>query len=374
MSSALFTLSASETQADSGVMGRMSSGAKLFHGSFTNAPKMQDSLVCLQVFDVSHDGDCSLAEVAREVTLLKRFCKQQRNIANFEGAAHDPKTETVTVVLACKNSNTLRSAILEFNFPWDLRIHICTDIVAALEAVHAAGMCHRNVSPSHILIDDKWHAYVAGFSDCVREAASPSDTGMTIVLGDAFHSPEYAMHVSQLRSTDIFSLGAVMYSLVTFESEDISDEEGANPNPNPNYSSILTQATLHSSPQPSGLAERRPIQRKRAYTGKRVPHRRRACAGGPQSHPFYRLPQPHRALLLTGCFSSPHRLRMFHCPHLHRNHRRRRGRAWAPVSTPSLSRAPHEWVCGCRNERGRRRWCESKYLSRSYKSRCRHQR
>jgi len=221
---------------DSASFGQLSSGAKLYHGSFARGSDSKEATtVCLQEEIVGKEG-CKrkLADVAREVTLLKRFSEMHRNIVSIEGASHDPDTGRTLIAMCCKGPSTLRGAILEFSFPWDLRMHLCQDIAAALDAIHGANMLHRNISPSAILVDNKWHAYVCGFSDAITENEAQSSTsgkeevsdGVPHRLMDAFKSPEFANLKPHSRATDVFSFGALMYSLVTFDCpESIPEDE-----------------------------------------------------------------------------------------------------------------------------------------------------
>ena len=101
----------------------------------------------------------------------------------------------------------------------DLRLrHHCAilaDVADALHHAHLGGIYHRDVKPANILLDSDDRVYVADFGLAVRD--SDHQTNATIVGTPAYMSPEQARgegHRVDGR-TDIFSLGAVLYELLT---------------------------------------------------------------------------------------------------------------------------------------------------------------
>lgn len=230
----VFDLSVGDFVVDEDIIGKMRLGGELYHGFEADEGNDDESdpvsTLCVQQYDISGNSTRTLAEVAREITILKQFSRICGSVAQFYGAIHDADSDRVQIAMRCSDSNTLRTAILEFELPMDLRLHVCQDIVSAIESVHGAQMVHRNLCPEHIIMDDKWHAYVTGFGECVThyEAQRGRQGSMTVTLRDAFWSPELCMNTPASYSTDIFSLGAVMYSLIATEVDDDADDDRAN--------------------------------------------------------------------------------------------------------------------------------------------------
>lgn len=102
----------------------------------------------------------------------------------------------------------------------DWIISISRQIAQGLAFAHAAGVIHRDIKPSNILLsDDGKTAYIADFGLAML---SQSPDGLT-TTGKPLGTPNY-MSPEQIRGqgidhrTDLFSLGCVMYAMVTGES------------------------------------------------------------------------------------------------------------------------------------------------------------
>ncbi len=106
--------------------------------------------------------------------------------------------------------------------PVEEAIPILEQILLALEAAHKAGIVHRDIKPSNIMITEDNRVKVMDFG--IAKIASLSLTVTGMVLGTPFYmSPEQISGKKVDMRSDIFSLGAVFYELVTggkpFEAE-----------------------------------------------------------------------------------------------------------------------------------------------------------
>ena len=100
--------------------------------------------------------------------------------------------------------------------PVEEAIPILEQILLAVETADKAGIVHRDIKPSNIMITEDNRVKVMDFGIAKLPSLSLTVTGM--VLGTPFYmSPEQISGRKVDIRSDIFSLGAVFYELVTAE-------------------------------------------------------------------------------------------------------------------------------------------------------------
>jgi len=103
---------------------------------------------------------------------------------------------------------------------WRQCVNLLTGVVEALAAAHEARILHRDIKPGNILVLQNGYAKLADFGLAkMEEPPSASDDTVTrtgVVLGTtAYMSPEQAMGRKCDARSDIFSLGVVLYELLS---------------------------------------------------------------------------------------------------------------------------------------------------------------
>jgi eukaryotic-like serine/threonine-protein kinase len=116
---------------------------------------------------------------------------------------------------------TLRARLTrEKQLPVNVALRIATDAARALEYAHQHGVIHRDIKPENLLITTDGSTLVADFG-IARALSADSEaltqTGMSVGT-PAYMSPEQASGETNLDSrTDVYSLGAVLYEMLTGE-------------------------------------------------------------------------------------------------------------------------------------------------------------
>jgi len=94
-------------------------------------------------------------------------------------------------------------------------ISIAKQVCEGLEEAHRMGIIHRDLKPSNIMIDKDGNARIMDFG-IARSLHSKSITGEGLVIGTPeYMSPEQAEGKDSDRRSDIYSLGIILYEMVT---------------------------------------------------------------------------------------------------------------------------------------------------------------
>lgn len=94
---------------------------------------------------------------------------------------------------------------------------IFTQLAEALSYAHSHGVVHRDLKPANALIDSFGNVFLTDFGIAkLLESASPRLTQTDAVMGTpAYISPEQAQGQSVDQRSDIYSLGIILYEMVT---------------------------------------------------------------------------------------------------------------------------------------------------------------
>ncbi len=96
-------------------------------------------------------------------------------------------------------------------------IKIATDISSGMESAHSAKVIHRDLKPNNVMINDEDLLKIVDFG--IAAASQSSDTKLTktglLVGTPTYMSPEQVLGKDIDERTDIYSLGTIMYEMVT---------------------------------------------------------------------------------------------------------------------------------------------------------------
>jgi hypothetical protein len=145
--------------------------------------------------------------------------RRLRREARIGARLHDPHVVTIFDVVSDGDEHWL---VLEYlpsrgldelgKLPPDQVARIGGQIASALAAVHAAGIIHRDLKPANILVTADGTAKLADFGISRRLWAEATLTDSSTVGTPANLAPEVANGNEPTTASDVFSLGAVLYT------------------------------------------------------------------------------------------------------------------------------------------------------------------
>jgi serine/threonine-protein kinase len=164
------------------------------------------------------------SSLAREPGTVDRFEREidaMRQLAGphivelFE-SGHDEPTDQMWFAMEYVEGETLTDCIrANRRLPWEQSVDIAIQICSALKTAHATGVVHRDLKPSNLLIGDDGVVKLTDFGVAQVFAAQRLTVTGGIIGTAEYMSPEQAQGRRCTRTSDLYSLGAVLYVMLT---------------------------------------------------------------------------------------------------------------------------------------------------------------
>jgi serine/threonine-protein kinase len=163
-------------------------------------------------------------DISSDPDQLERFRREARAVARL----NHPHVVTVIdfgedggapyIVLEFVEGETLKQRIRRMGrLPVGEAVAYAIEIGRALSAAHAERLVHRDVKPQNVLIDQEGRAKVTDFG-IARSLEAHGLTATGRVLGTTdYVSPEQALGHEVTVQSDVYSLGIVLYEMLTGE-------------------------------------------------------------------------------------------------------------------------------------------------------------
>ena len=164
------------------------------------------------------------SQLAESKEFATRFQQEARIIAKLEHPHILPvfdygESDGVSYfVMRYMDAGTLKEKMIEGRpLPLSDIDRLFTQLAEALSYAHSRGIIHRDLKPANVLIDSHGNVFLTDFGIAkLLESASPRLTQTDAIMGTpAYISPEQAQGHPVDQRSDIYSLGIILYEMVT---------------------------------------------------------------------------------------------------------------------------------------------------------------
>ena len=202
-------------------LGRYEIVAELGHGTMgvvykARDPKI-DRFVAVKAISVPNQN------TAEEQQYRERFFHEAQvagrllhpGIVTIFDAGEEPETKTPYIVMEFVQGPSLSHLCAETKtLRLEQALHLTEELAEALDYAHAQGVVHRDIKPANILITESGRPKIADFGIAKMNVANLTVPGHVIGT-PAYMSPEQLQGDPVDGRSDLFSLGVVLYGLLT---------------------------------------------------------------------------------------------------------------------------------------------------------------
>ncbi|WP_228461239.1 serine/threonine-protein kinase [Gordonia spumicola] len=208
-----------------------------------------------RAFDTARDREVALkllkADLADDETFKERFRRESQAVAKLGEPhiipIHDYGEIDGVLFLDMRlvDGRDLRSILRsEGAMEPAAAVAIIEQVAAALDAAHEAGLVHRDVKPENVLVTPAGFAYLVDFGIAHHEGDAHLTRTGTAVGSIAYMAPEQLDNVPIGPASDVYSLAAVLFELLT----------ARQPYPGDSVSAVVKATVLNEVPAPSSIS------------------------------------------------------------------------------------------------------------------------
>jgi serine/threonine protein kinase len=128
----------------------------------------------------------------------------------------EPDTHAPYIVMEYVGGQSLETLLSQdgHKLPVDRALQLALELAEALDCAHGQGVVHRDLKPANVLLTDDGHAKIADFGVAKLNLATTTLAGRALGT-PAYMSPEQLNGENVDGRSDLFSLGVLLYTIVT---------------------------------------------------------------------------------------------------------------------------------------------------------------
>jgi serine/threonine protein kinase/Tfp pilus assembly protein PilF len=169
--------------------------------------------VALKIIRPRYSSDPLFIERFKKEMLTARSISQENVIRIFDlGEAHKIKYISMEYI---KGQNLRELIRASGTLSLDAALNMTRQMCAALKVAHQKGIVHQDLKPSNVMVDNSGRVYIMDFGLAKAVYGLGSEKTGEITGTPQFMSPEQAKGEKIDQRSDIYSLGAILYEMVT---------------------------------------------------------------------------------------------------------------------------------------------------------------
>ncbi len=176
-------------------------------------------MVAIKTIRASNMGD----DDAESREFRERFIREAQtagilshpNIVTIHDIGEDPDTQTSFIAMEYIEGKNLKTLLAErAHFSYDQIADIIAQVAEAIDYAHRKGIIHRDIKPANIIITTDEKVKITDFGIAKIASSNLTTTGQFLGTPN-YMSPEQVSGAPVDGRSDIFSLGVVLYELLT---------------------------------------------------------------------------------------------------------------------------------------------------------------
>jgi tetratricopeptide (TPR) repeat protein len=171
--------------------------------------------------------DASRTRVTREARAMGRLGDHPNIVAIYDMGEHEGQPYIVIPVMPGGDVEGLIEKATEHRLPLDKAIDIAKAVCRGLEFAHSKGIIHRDIKPGNVWLGADGTAKIGDFGLALAvDLTRLTQSGM-MVGTVTYMPPEQAMGGKVTAKADLYSLGAMLYEMVTGRPPFVGDDSVA---------------------------------------------------------------------------------------------------------------------------------------------------
>jgi predicted ATPase/class 3 adenylate cyclase len=201
--------------------------------------------VAVAVFETEGVEETVLARARREAQAMGRLGEHPHIVSVYETGEDDGGPYIVSRYLPGGDVETMLGAAQDHRLEIAQALGIGADVCRALEHAHGCGIVHRDLKPANVWLDEDGSARLGDFGLAATDRRSRAAVEGMLVGTVAYLPPEQALGRASEPRSDLYSLGALLYEMLT----------GQPPFPGDDAVAIISQ---HLNAEPVAPSRHRP--------------------------------------------------------------------------------------------------------------------